>query len=1005
MRQYLKLFALVCVVFQADDAFALLHRGGSGGHVAVPQTVTNDDGGTLAFLNLAHTIVGGSTQVGWPGVLNADGYPSGSPLTNDITNQNLLFIPNYYGHYDIYWSGTGNFTISGAPYIVYSGGLPVQNIGGTATGAGQGNFYIGNNFGNTNQPTSGTPVEFAFGALISGVQTSTMTSGLVELVATTAGVFGGFSAGTIIQVNHVTNLAPGPYTINIIDNQHIELQGTTYNGSMAVVSGAIGTQSEVIFSVSGASWAFAGGGIGGAFSSMDNMVIARTSDIAAINAGHQVNPDYVSLFKAPNLNPRFIRFMALSQVIGNNSTSYTYRPTTTTLSWGLTNNVSAYWGGAATNGGSDNYTLASNPSASPSSGAFVDGEIVEGYISGANTGYNPTLAITGRTGSAPILDQNASQLTMTLGGSVPASGTTISLVFTGGGIVSGSSPFTYHYVTSTSVAGPGNKLDTSFANISININSDINGNVRGNAGPLATAGIFGQTNGVPSIQFRFNPNINSSGVAALGNGMTITGSDSASAATYTFGRLLPAQLASNQLYAFTYSVLAGGWISTAGYSNGSFTAGGGPNGGPPLEFYEDFCLQTNTGLWFNIPALYSTTAIYNTVLHIANSGVKELVLEFANETWNFGGGGTAPLQQSMGLLLGLQYPSGASIYGFVGLRITQIADQARAAWAAAGRSSSQLLITNAYQFVGPSGTQTNQFNGGNLNPASNVTLAAYGGPVSNGTTAPTGLSTNYSTFPHRPIDRSDLVSPAMYWLGGEFNQTPGFDINTGVPLASYNCALVASYNYANGNSTQQQAALDFLYNGSTGDLYNGTLNSTVNNDFQMAAWAHGSGNSAADYFGITSIVASYDTQRTGGGLAVLGVAGYEGDNQTGPIQASDATIIANDLTGLGDTSGYTSGLSSTYCGLTVASGGPTSSATSDAANMQTLLTAFKNDNRFKLIYSRYFTDFETAINSQGTRIALPATFGLEGLSAWSKYPGSIYTTPFKSWNAIQSINN
>ena len=198
---------------------------------------------------------------------------------------------------------------------------------------------------------------------------------------------------------------------------------------MAVVSGAIGTQSEAILSVGGATWYF----LAGTFTGFGGMVLCRSGDVAAIKAGHYVNPDYATTFKSPNLNPRFIRFMDFSKVIGNYSSSYTYRPKTTQLSWGMTNQVGAYWGGALTNGGSDNYTLATNPSASPVSGAFVDGEIVAGYLSGTNVSYNPTLSITGRPGSAPILTEHASLLSLTMTGSVPPSGTTISLVFTGGG--------------------------------------------------------------------------------------------------------------------------------------------------------------------------------------------------------------------------------------------------------------------------------------------------------------------------------------------------------------------------------------------------------------------------------------------------------------------------------------------------------------------------------------------------------------------------------------------
>lgn len=986
------LFALV--VAAAPASARSIHGAAS----AVPQTVQNAGQSSLAFLNIAHGIAGTSTGVGWPGGLNADGYPSGT-LSTQIGDNDLALNPNYFGHYKIWWTGTGNFNIN-APFIVYSGGSSVGGIFGP-TGSVSFNLTIGTGSGVSTQPTLAAPVEFSTGALVSGIQTSTATAGLVELTGTLTTAFSSLVSGAIAQINNVTNLASGLYTINVIDSQHIELVGTTFNGTMAVVGGGPGPQSEVIFTGGNVSWAF----LTGTFTNMDGAVLCRSqntpvSDCTGIANGHHVNPDYVSLFKAPQLNPRLVRFMNFSGVTGNNlSTNFNFRPVTTNLSWGLTTQVLAYWGGTATNGGSDNYTLASNPTASPASGGFVDGEIVSGVISGANTGYNPKLGITGRTGTAPILDSSASELGLTMTGSVPPTATTISIVFTGGGLAS---PFTYHYLTSTSVAGPGGALDTSFVNIATNISADLNGNVRGNSGALVTAGIFSQTAGA-FVGFKYNPNINSSGVAALGNGMTITGSDSASSATYHFGFLTPGVLANNELVSFTYSALAGGWIT----SPGSTINGGGPNGGPPLEFYEDFCLQANVGMWLNMPLLYSASSISSAVTHIANSGVKELALEISNETWNFGGGGNASIVQNLGMLIGLQYPGNESIYGNVGLRIAQMSAAARTAWANAGRNANQLFIVNAYQFVQPGATQPDQFNGTNLNPASNVTLAAYGGPYSNLTATPGASATNYSAAGNRPIDASDLVSPASYWQGGQFNSTFNFGLTLGVPLASYNCALVASYNFVHGNSTQQQTALDFLYSTSnqTGDLYNGTLNGAVDNAFQLASRAHGSGNSAADYFGITTIVASYDTFRTGAGKNVLGVAGYEGDFEGEPIDSTSTTTIANSLTALGDTSGYTSGLAGSSCGMTVVGGGPTSTVASDASNMFTLLTAFKNDDRFRALYAKYFSDFQTAINSQGARIALPATFGLDGPSDWSKYPGSIYSTPFKSLNAIIQKNN
>jgi hypothetical protein len=491
-------------------------------------------------------------------------------------------------------------------------------------------------------------------------------------------------------------------------------------------------------------------------------------------------------------------------------------------------------------------------------------------------------------------------------------------------------------------------------------------------------------------------------VAALGNGMTLSGSDTGGAGTvYNVGTVSPGFIPNSEFMSFTWSALAQGWISRDYGSTQS-----GLNGGPPLEFYEELCNRANVGMWYTVGVLFSSSYVTSLVTHIANSGVKELTLELSNETWNFGQNEFL-LFQNLGMALGLQYVSNASMNGFHGLRTAQIAALARAAWTAAGRSAGSIFIADAYQFVAPD--TTNRFNGANLNPGSNVTLAAYGGYGA------TSTATNYSAFPNRPVDNSDFVSPAPYFEGGELNANgnpTGGSLNTGVPLSSYNCLLVAGYNYANGTLSDKTNALNFLYTGGlsgTGDAYNGTLNGVTATAFQLAGYAHGSGTGAADYFGITTIVAGYDAQRSGGGLNPLGVAAYEGDWQALPASVGGGDNFQANLTTLGDSAGYTSSLGSS-CGLTPVSASA-STVAGDATNINNLAAAFKADTRFRDLYLRYFSDFKAAITSQGARIALPSTYGFVGTSTtantdvWSKYPFSIYTTPYQSYNAIQQQDN
>jgi hypothetical protein len=1016
-------------------------------------------------------------------------------LTASLGSNDLAFFSNYYGHYKAWWTNTGALSLSGIPMIAYSGGGALAGSGGSS-GSVVGNPAIG--FNGASQPTSAAPLEFSFGALLSAVSDGGScaggTAGLVCLTASLSTPFSNVSNGQKFQINNVTNLSAGPWPVTKLDSQHIQLQGPTFSGTMAVVGGGPGTQSEAIAQVGNLTWSFpAQGTFSTNYSNFTGMVICRSqnvgfgglSDCANIGS-HYANPDYVSSIKTDN--PRWVRWMDQTSVQNSFATSFGARPTTTQFSWGVNNFVPGYWTGLITNT-SDALVTASNPANSPSSGGPVDGEIVIGYISAANTTTVPTLAVnrTSFGSGRPICSSGVSGLSLTMSGSVPATGTTISFVFTGGGLTS---PFTYNYVTSTSVNGPGGVLDTSFNNIAINIRADINNNTRGNSGALVTAHIVSENPAISNanMTFDYNPNINSSGVAALGNGLTITGSDSASSGVYNFGFVPVSYLSTNGNATFTYSAIAGCWI---GANNG--TALPGPHGGPPLEFYEDFSLQANIGAYINLPILYSDTAIYNTTLHLANSGVKELVLAVSNEMWNTGGGGQWGIVHALGDYYGFPstFNGGYSYQAYAGLRIYQLAVQARQAWSDAGRNPAQLHISNEYMFVRAFDPVADVFNGTHLNPSSNVTLAAYGGSPSNGTTTPGALSTNLSAFPNRPIDWSDSISPAPYFEGTQFNSIgQGFapNINTGVPLSAYNCSLIAGYNYVNGNSTEQSAALDFMFNGTSGDFYDhfglvkGTVTGSVTgsvlnvtsvsgftgsinvgnsvglsgvadqNQYYIASDGTGGGGtgtynlnqpgsvgstsiaigsvngsgqlatfsntslvaSSANYFGAASMASAYDSTRTGTnphtGVAWLpvGVTPYEGDAQAGPITSSDISTVNGNLVGLGDTNGYTSGLG-TFCGLTPHPGGPASTvgtaAGADANNMAVLLLAFKNDNRYKLLYLQYFNDF---VASMGSRVAVPATYGFEGSNltggTWSKYPGNISATPFQSLNAIQQFN-
>jgi hypothetical protein len=1016
-RKFLALSTSFFALFAVQRSEALI-RGAtvaSGAVSANFNIVVNFGGGfyTLfngAYLNLAKWLQPVCADTGWLGTLSGtNGYPNGTFTAN--AGSLMLWDPAYYGRYTLSWSGQGGLGgISGNPVIVYSGGngtgVTVSGVSPSASGAVSGNMAV-----QTASSSNSANVEFAFGVLVRAVGTSGAGdhggAGLLKFTTTGSGYAGNFSDGLSVKPNLATYNggafpagpnSDGSWSIYKIDNNTFSFQGSSGLRAGLVglnTSGTVGANTEVLYAGNSTVQLF------GTFAGFSNLVLCESGDLTDIQAGRRVKSQIVSALAATKA--AYIRFMDMVGVQNiQGISSFSDRTTDSSFIWGPTTCPANYWAGQLTNAG-DAFTC-SNPPGSPASGPYVDGEVVVSQVgaSGQNTGYNPTLGLTGRTGTAPIYTSTCGLKNLLMGGTIPAVGTIITGSFTGGGLAS---THTLNYIVTSA-----DYADSTFQTLNVNIRNAINADTT-----LSAKGITAQNPSVPGLNsqaamsFTYNRNINSSGAAQLNAGMTISFSDNGSGTTYTVGLVAPGYLANINNVAFTYNALLGGWIATPYGTNGGSSQIGGVRGGAPLEFYEELCKRANAGMWYNFGVTSPAQLIYDTVYHIAQSNVKSLAVEFANETWNFFAGVWGPCQ-SLAFSLGLTQ----GYASLTGLRVIQMAQQATTAWAAAGRSRSDLKIVNAYWFIdmSPTGayinTYINNFNGGELIPGSNVTLAAYGG------LGATAFSTNSSVAPNRPADWSDWVSPAPYWGGGQYNSGNGSStINTDVPLSAYNGSLLAAYNYAYGTPAEQHAALDFLYSITTGsgDLYNGSLNgvSLPSPDTQIAAWAVGSGDSRhAAYCGIGTIVASYDSSRsttgTGGGAqAKLGVACYEGGWIMGPISnTGDPATVASNLTSLGYTNGYSSSLPG------AASGGPTGAsdtATVAGTNLANLLLAWKNDTRCLSLVSKSFAEFKAAVNIVSTRDALPAWYGFQGPGDWALYPNlASQSGPFQPVAALAAYN-
>src|ERR1700733_3846952 len=405
------------------------------------QMVINAGSIGLAFLNIVNQLGITSGPTNFPALLSSNGFPS-TTLSSNLTGSGFSLDTTYYGHYYCYWVGTGAFQISGPPCIVYSGGTSTSLNSSSGSYAGNPAFGYA---GSSTQPTSSTPIEFTLGALISTIANN--GSGFARLTSTKSGAFTNIPSSGTIQLNNFTNVASGLYVYSKIDSNNVDLTALSFSAGMAVIGGNPGTASEIIFALTNNSWNFPSAGT---YSGFGGMVICKTVDFANIQAGKYVNPNYIAQWAA--LNPRFLRFMDFSAVQGSCASSWTYRPVPTNQAWGATNFVSAYYtpsSSIALGAGSGNFTdvfTCSNPSASPSSGAYLDGEIISGQLGGTQTGVRPALNVNSR-GNAPIYGQQGDLLNVTMTGSLPTSGSVQAFLFTGGGL---SSPHTVNYTVQSS---------------------------------------------------------------------------------------------------------------------------------------------------------------------------------------------------------------------------------------------------------------------------------------------------------------------------------------------------------------------------------------------------------------------------------------------------------------------------------------------------------------------------------------------------------------------------
>ncbi|HUD11308.1 MAG TPA: hypothetical protein VMS08_02780 [Candidatus Saccharimonadia bacterium] len=923
MKSFRILLTLV-IVLTASPVNAFLHHGGSS--TSTGQSVLNlttNDQPYMNYFKQSNPLNSATASYAFPGILSADGYPASAPSASLSFG---TFLPDYPqapasgtgSHYTLAMNGTGALDIHlWTSLIVYSGGTSLGLGGATGTIQNPSTFVA------SGASSVATAAEVAFGAQITAI--SNNGSGGVRLTISGINVL---NSGQTIIIQGLTSTfayANGVWTTTTFTNTTVDLVGST-----VAATGSTGGGELIVPVLGGVFGAFPTTGTYGSGSTqMNSLVICETGDYAAILAGNQIRPSYIT--QVANINPRYIRFMQMSDAIGSLSTNYTYRAHSTNFTYQGNTYVSAYWGGTATNT-ADAFTV-SNPTASPASGAYTDGEVVQFFVNSANTTSVPTLQLGSRP-VAKLYDSFATPEIITFSGT-PISGHVIAITFTGSYFSGGH--YTYSYtVTSGDASGGSNTLMKSVQN---GLAADAT---------LSAANYNFQSSNINSVLW-IGYNVN----AGSGTTFSYTVTGSGSPEVLTFGTVGIGALAQNTTVHAAYSKVMGGFLT-----------GGAPILGISLEVISEFANRANVGAWYNVPYLYSTASAQSFGAQAAsttNSNIP-VVFEISNEVWNNGAGNSKYLSLNLGLSLG--FPNTQYYEAFQGLVQRWLMPSFQTGWTGT-RSRSQMVGVYPIQlYYGTfSGLANQGFNGASL-VTTNTTYAALGGP--GGTSG-----TNYNTSPNRPLDLSDAVSPANYYVGAAIQD----DVNNwaGQSITGYTNILQAGQDFAAGGSGVA-TAFTLIDNDATG---NGTA----------------SGENLAETFAreqsLETTLATYDSSRASAGLSHLGAYYYEGQYEAGLgssfTDIANPTALAAVFTSNGwNTSAY--GASNTIV----------------ATNVVNAWVAYKGSSVFK---STYTTNLQNVQTAHAGRTAYPSQYEDAGPSLWALYPGDITTTPFQSKSALCTFNS
>src|SRR5258708_3262177 len=257
---------------------------------------------SLGFLNLAKNFYFNID----PANASSDGYPVVAPTSG--WNANIAMPLGYYGNFVWKFSGQGSMQIAAQSILVSSTSATttIVELHGATSGSVSGNITIS---GQTNPR-----VVFQFGWNIQSIGPGASNGAggnLIRVTVPTGNFDQGGATGTQVNIsgaNSNTGVNGITWTVNRVDPQTFDLQGSTYTNSQATAAGTaiyIANNITLYMYTSGP----------GTFSGMSNLVWCKTGDERAITSGLIVDTQLIN--QLIDLKPGWLRFMDAAGVQSN----------------------------------------------------------------------------------------------------------------------------------------------------------------------------------------------------------------------------------------------------------------------------------------------------------------------------------------------------------------------------------------------------------------------------------------------------------------------------------------------------------------------------------------------------------------------------------------------------------------------------------------------------------------------------------------------------------------